>query len=737
MSSSGDGRFVPGHEDDRQAFDKTVWDCLSDKRIAGYFRRGLVRAGKVRDRLTQGDTFDQAMTLNSYHEYAALLERVRNSAYQAASRRRILNFRSLISRASGVTASLARTGNIESLRAAWLADSVEAVIIPNAILEINTILGNDQDKLLVEQDSEGLKRLQDPTFRVPTRTKERLTSLLSQMDGGSVAVAGPRGAGKSTLLKQFGLPNDDDVTAARSIAIYVPAPSNYVARDFIAEFFQRLCEAYLSYCDYPPSEELYRVASSRARKRRTVRKISRISWLALRVAIASALILLVAWMIVTIYPVKRLLRSSGISAQAHYLNSQLGNWADGWWPSYRAYVLLGAVLTAVWLVWPPRRLWRTNLRRSPEPELIKHAREYLLRLRVDKTVTRGADVSSPGLKGLTLSVNRASSVKYTPWSLPELVSYTRRFMEDISSQMKLNKSSRPVVVAIDEIDRIGSLEDAEGFIGEIKAVFGVEGCYFLVAVADDVGSLFAQRATAGRSILENAFDEVVSVGPLTLLEARSLLLKRVPGFTDAFVYLVYAMSGGLPRELIRITRRLIEMNLEQRSEEYYPRLEDLALSLVTESMIDALDASRNQMSQLILGPEWAEFFDRMRSAGIILRNGPSLPDKRYQILEEISIVNLPRMLKDDQLKSAKVQENEEAAARILNSLSAFAYFGATIVDAFSDKCFDLGGVKRKTESKADHSYEGLAAARLELSVSYSSTRLILDRFRSSLHLTGP
>jgi hypothetical protein len=743
MSPSGDGRAVPGYERDRYMFEDAIDRCLGDIRIVHYFQRRLADREEVRESLIRGDTFEQAMALTSYHEYTGLVERIRNSEYQAKSRSLIVRLRSLISRASGITAALARTGNVESLRQTWLADSVEKVIIPNATLEINTRLGNDQDKLLVEQDSQGLKRLQDPTFRVPTKTQERLTNLLSQMDGGSIAVAGPRGAGKSTLLKQFGPLLNDDITSSRTIAIYVSAPSNYVARDFIAEFFQRLCEAYLSYCEYPTSEELYRIGSSRIKKQKTIRKISRISWLTIRAAIATALILLVAWMIFTIYHISRLLRSFNISSQAHYLDSQIGNWANGWWPGFRTYLLLGIVLTAVWLVWPPRALWRTNLRRTPEPELSKRAREYLLRLRVDKTVTRGAGVTSPGLKGLALSVNRASSAKYTPWSLPELVGYTRRFMEDISSQMKaLARSSSPVVVAIDEIDRIGSLEDAEGFIGEIKAVFGVEGCYFLVAVADDVGSLFAQRATAGRSILENAFDEIVSVGHLTLQEARSLLLKRVPGFTDAFVYLVYAMSGGLPRELIRVTRRLIEMNLEQRSEEYYPRLEDLALSLVTESMIDALEASRNQMSRLILGPEWAEFFTGMRSAATTLRSvrpepGRSLAERRYQVFKDISTVNLPDTAKDGQFKSAKTQENEEAATQILNSLSAFAYFGATVVDAFSDKRFNLADVRQRTKSEAGHAYEELASARLELSMSHSSARLILDRFQSSLHSAGP
>jgi hypothetical protein len=309
-------------------------------------------------------------------------------------------------------------------------------------------------------------------------------------------------------------------------------------------------------------------------------------------------------------------------------------------------------------------------------------------------------------------------------------------MQDISLQMKC--SSRPIVVAIDEIDRIGSLEDAEGFIGEIKAVFGVEGCYFLVAVAEDVGSLFAQRATAGRSILENAFDEIVAVGPLTLYEARSLLLKRVPGFTDAFVYLAYAMSGGLPRELIRVSRRLVEMNLEQLSQGDYPRLEDLTLALVTESVIDALDASRNQMSRLILRPGWAQLFDRMRSASVRLRRDRSSPKKLYEVIKEVDEMSLPYATKSDDAGNVKTtQEDEDAAARILNSLSAFAYFGITIVDAFSDRYFNLSEARQRTDSRADNGYEELAAARVELSVSYASARLILDRFRESLQPLHP
>ena len=176
-------------------------------------------------------------------------------------------------------------------------------------------------------------------------------------------------------------------------------------------------------------------------------------------------------------------------------------------------------------------------------------------------------------------------------------------MQDISNAFK--GSTHAVVVGIDEIDRIGSLDHAERFIGEIKAVFGVERCFFLVAVAEDIGSIFAQRATAGRSILENAFDDIVVVEPLNFEETRDLLLKRVPGFTDSFVYLSYALSGGLPRELIRVTRRLVEVNQKLGSINRYPRLEDLAFILVKENIVESIRATRAQISRLALNTDWA------------------------------------------------------------------------------------------------------------------------------------
>lgn len=304
-------------------------------------------------------------------------------------------------------------------------------------------------------------------------------------------------------------------------------------------------------------------------------------------------------------------------------------------------------------------------------------------------------------------------------------------MEQISSAF--SSSTHAVVIGIDEIDRIGSLDHAERFIGEIKAIFGVEECFFLVAVAEDVGSIFAQRATAGRSILENAFDDIIVVEPLNFSETRDLLLKRVPGFTDSFSYLVHALSGGLPRELILVTRRLVEVNQDLSHSDRHPRLEDLAFALVKEAVVEAIRATRSQLARLTLGANWTVIFERLRSSSITLGNASAfLTSEPYEVIKELSELKVPEILKDENSGQSAGVGDEGNARRITADFVAFSYFGMTIIDAFRDAYFDLRIIQRATAEGFEGSYEELALARAELSISPESSRIMLRRFRNSV-----
>jgi len=630
---------------------------------------------------------------------------------------------------------------LRNLQERWLADTVESVIYPNVVEAINKVLlGKDYRKLWVEPESEGLKKLQDPVFRVSTRSSGRLRKLLSQMDGGSIALAGPRGAGKSTLLKDFSQLGGDQLISVRGICVYVPAPAEYVAKEFIADLFQRLCEAYLQYSRSTATTTLTGAGSPGVRRGGKFRRMIALSWLTIRALVA---IVLAVWVAALLAGKTFSERSPSFAALARWVN-HVQTVTRVRWPADRWYFEVAIVLIVLLVVltcWPRPRLWRRYMRRPEEHELTRRAREHLLRLQVDKTVTKSASIASPIIQGMAFGLNRGTSVKYIPWTMPELVGQARRFMEDVSAELRI--LNRAIFIGIDEIDRIGSLEHAERFIGEIKAIFGIEGCFFMVAVAEDVGSMFAQRATAGRTIVENAFDEIVAVRPLDLAEARDLLLRRVPGFTDAFVYLVHALSGGLPRELIRMSRRLVEVHVERtaagQNSGYPPankrepvngppvgsRLGDLAPALVQYAVIEALDAARDQMSYLLLGSGWAHVFDELRLASAALRQDNNPHGAAYPVIEKIS-----RMQAD--VQHSGTSEDEGIACRILDRLSAFAYFGITVIDAFSDRYFNLDKARKRMGGELGGSYEQLATARSELSVSAGSSRMMLDRFRQSL-----
>ncbi len=337
----------------------------------------------------------------------------------------------------------------------------------------------------------------------------------------------------------------------------------------------------------------------------------------------------------------------------------------------------------------------------------------------------------PTVHGAGLSLNKGISEKYVPWSLPELVGKLRDFIADISQPTATRIGT--MVIGIDEIDRIGSVEQAERFIGEIKAIFGIPNCFFLVSVAEDVGFLFSRRSIVGQSTLEHSFDDVVVVDALELDEARELLSTRVPGFTDSFVFLALALSGGLPREIIGVARRLVEVNHQEAKDRVFPKIGDLALRLVTEDVAEVLRTSRNQLARMSLPESWGDVFYQLRAAMALLRSGSASPEEHQQIIGRLCSLRSP----DAAVLATSQGTDEAAAARIVAGLAAFACYSITVVEAFDNDYFDPHTARKTTRDTDGRSYMELAAARLELSISPESSRSIIRRFRAQSGLRSP
>ena len=364
--------------EDRRLFMQRAETLLEDPRVCGYFRNSLVSSKDVLKTFTGGQAFDQATMRESYKRYSEFGKLIRPQPRGVGA---------VISFIRGRPIAMSR---LRDLRERWLADTVESVIYPNVVEAINKVLlGKDYRKLWVEPESEGLKKLQDPVFRVSTRSSRRLKELLSQMDGGSIALAGPRGAGKSTLLKDFSQLSGDQMISVRGICVYVPAPAEYVAKEFIADLFQRLCEAYLQYSRSTATTTLTGAGSPGVRRGGKFRRMIALSWLTIRALVA---IVLAVWVAALLAGKTFSERSPSFAALARWVN-HVQTVTRVRWPADRWYfeaVIVLIVLLVILTCWPRQRLWRKYTRRPEEHELTRRAREHLLRLQVDKTVTKSS-----------------------------------------------------------------------------------------------------------------------------------------------------------------------------------------------------------------------------------------------------------------------------------------------------------------------------------------------------------
>jgi hypothetical protein len=204
---------------------------------------------------------------------------------------------------------------------------------------------------------------------------------------------------------------------------------------------------------------------------------------------------------------------------------------------------------------------RITLPARPNPEgskghaLAATARRHLARVRYLQTYTSGWS-GTMRLPGSDSQFSRGHTRAEQPLSYPEIVGEFRAFAGEVAAADMYRDGGR-VFMGIDELDKIGAPEQAEHFLNEIKGIFGIPHVYFMVSVSDDALTSFERRGLPLRDAFDSSFDEIIHVGPLSYLESRRLLYRRVIGLTEPYVALCHCMAGGLARDLIRAARQVI------------------------------------------------------------------------------------------------------------------------------------------------------------------------------------
>lgn len=186
-------------------------------------------------------------------------------------------------------------------------------------------------------------------------------------------------------------------------------------------------------------------------------------------------------------------------------------------------------------------------------DICKLARRHIKNIRFQQSFSSGSSGTIKLPLSLEANLEYAASLSKNQMSLPEIVEEYKDFV----SKLTANEKCR-VIIGIDELDKIASVENARLFINEIKAIFGIHQCFYLLSVSENAMSSYERRGLPFRDEFDSAFDQVLHLDYLDYGTSRKLLSRRVIGMPPKFMDLVYVLSGGLPRDLIRYCRLIYE-----------------------------------------------------------------------------------------------------------------------------------------------------------------------------------
>jgi hypothetical protein len=229
------------------------------------------------------------------------------------------------------------------------------------------------------------------------------------------------------------------------------------------------------------------------------------------------------------------------------------------------------------------------------------ALETLLQIRIQQNFaserTRIASLSGPSVlpAKVELDVKRGVTWAEREKSYPELVAEVKTFLGAVAEEYE-------VVIGIDELDKLRTADSVEDFLNDIKGIFGVPGCYYLVSVSEDAAAGFERRGAPFRDVFDSSFDDVISLRPLDLVSARKILHGLLLGWTEPFIGLCFVLSGGLPRDLWRVAHELVA----QRDASDEIEIGQAALALCRREGEARLRAVRHELTRDSLDPQKAE-----------------------------------------------------------------------------------------------------------------------------------
>ena len=217
-------------------------------------------------------------------------------------------------------------------------------------------------------------------------------------------------------------------------------------------------------------------------------------------------------------------------------------------------VLILAFLAAVLSYWLVRIARRHSERREASPSVEQRLKDLAQRNLRDIRFQQSFSYGYSGKLSLPFAAEASVSAKedlaQRQESFPEIVERFKLFLALAA------EARDQVVIGIDEMDKMESGEVATKFLNEIKGIFAVDRCFYLVSVSESAMSSFERRGLPFRDVFDSSFDEIITLAPLQLSRSKMVLRSHVVGLGPAYLDLCHCLSGGLPRDLLRVLREL-------------------------------------------------------------------------------------------------------------------------------------------------------------------------------------
>jgi len=404
--------------------------------------------------------------------------------------------------------------------------------------------------------SDGLSELSSGSWTVPTQAIEDARMLLDEMPKGTIGISGPRGVGKTTLLTALSRENQKEAavvngpkgtTRPPGRSVTLTAPVIYQPQEFARELFVAVCNTVIHGRESapPPPDSVTRSAWSLWRTTPITRPLRQ----------ALAVLGLGVTMMVTSLFLSGVLRPFEFSITPSTILFVVV-FVIGY---FTAVTAIGAGGVAIARGYRERQA----IESQADVDLRDAAQQHLRDLRFQHKSARASKGAwtIPQI-GPTLERSSANELTRREPSHLELVFLLRGFLEHIASHLQRKApdargAARPrVVIAIDELDKIGAPADAQHFLNELKALFDIPDCFWLISISEEAMASFETRGLPFRDVFDSTLDEVVTLRPLTMAESQALLFRQLV-LERPFIALVHCISGGVPRDLVRTARVLV------------------------------------------------------------------------------------------------------------------------------------------------------------------------------------